>query len=202
MIRNYATNGSRIDMQVGLGYEKSYISLEQGYDINLYTPTGGANTKSIGLSSDQIVLTAPNTYISGKLSSLNGLNMSSRSPISFTTNRNININGITFSCYDIDLNLYTKYIALDGYNIRQFRFRSWLADADFQMYNAQQTRYDIYMSNRNGLSVSAFAAPFDNPFLDETKYNEQFLYRNDFNKVIYCSKWGVKKVYCIIEDLL
>ena len=42
------------------------------------------------------------------------------------------------------------------------------------MYNTQQTRYDVFMSNRNGLSVSAFAAPFDNPFLDETKYNEQF----------------------------
>jgi hypothetical protein len=120
-------------MQVGLGYEKSYISLEQGYDINIYTPTGGAIKKSIGLSSDQIILTAPNIYISGKLSSLNGLNVGSRSPISFAINRNININGITFSCYDIDLNLYTKYIALDGYNIRQFRFRSWLADADFQM---------------------------------------------------------------------
>ncbi len=68
---------------------------------------------------------------------------------------------------------------LDGYNIRQFRFRSWLADADFQMYNAQQTRYDIFMSNKNGLSVYAFAGPFDNSFLDETKFNEQFLYRND-----------------------
>jgi hypothetical protein len=53
MIRNYVTNGSRIDMQLGLGYERSYISLEQGYDINIYTPSGGSNTKSIGLSSDQ-----------------------------------------------------------------------------------------------------------------------------------------------------
>ena len=70
------------------------------------------------------------------------------------------------------------------------------------MYNTQQTRYDVFMSNRNGLSVSEFEAQFDDPFLDETKYNEQFLYRYDFNKVIYCSKWGVKKVYCIIEDLL
>ncbi len=70
------------------------------------------------------------------------------------------------------------------------------------MYNAQQTRYDIFMSNKNGLSVYAFAVPFDNPFLDETKFNEQFLYRYDFNRVIYCSRWGVKKVYCIIEDLL
>ena len=137
MIRNYGTNSSRIDMQVGLGYERSFISLEQGYDINLFTPTGGQNIKSIALTTDQILLTAPNTFISGKLTSVNGLNIGSKSPISFTTNRNININGTTFSCYDLDLNLYTKYITLDGYNIRQFRFRSWLADADFQMYNTQ-----------------------------------------------------------------
>jgi hypothetical protein len=43
------------------------------------------------------------------------------------------------------------------------------------MFNAHQTRYDIFMSNENGLSVYAFAVPFDNPFLDETKFNEQFL---------------------------
>jgi hypothetical protein len=85
---------------------------------------------------------------------------------------------------------YTTYIPLNGYNIRQFRFRSWLADADFQMYNAQRTRYDIFMSNKNGLRVYAFAVPFDNPFLDETKINEQFLFRFDFDKVIYCSRWG------------
>jgi hypothetical protein len=43
-------------------------------------------------------------------------------------------------------------------------------------------RYDIFMSNKNGLSVYAFTVPFDNPFLDETKFNEQFLYRYDFNR--------------------
>jgi hypothetical protein len=166
-----------------------------------------ARTTTIALSSDQIRLNAPNSYtnnlvVTGTINTSNGLNIGSKSPISFTTNRDVVINGITFSCYDIDLTKYTKYVPLDGYNIRQFRFRSWLADADFQMYNAQQTRYDIFMSNKNGLSVYAFAVPFDNSFLDETKFNEQFLYRNDFNKVIYCSKWGVKKVYCIIEDLL
>ena len=32
----------------------------------------------------------------------------------------------------------------------------------------------IYMSNRNGLSVSAFAAPFDNPFLDEKNIMKSF----------------------------
>ncbi len=38
------------------------------------------------------------------------------------------------------------------------------ADADFQMFNAQQTSYDIFMSNKNGLSFYAFAVPFDYPF--------------------------------------
>ncbi len=58
------------------------------------------------------------------------------------------INGITFSANDIDLTPCIKQITLDNYEIRQFRFRSWLADADFQMYNIQQTRYDIFMSNK------------------------------------------------------
>jgi hypothetical protein len=110
MIRNNVTTGSRIDMQVGLGTGGSYISLEQAYDINIFTPSGGTSIKSIGLSSDQIILTAPNTYISGKLNNLNDYNIGSKSPISFTTNRNININGTKFSCYDIDLTLYTKFI--------------------------------------------------------------------------------------------
>ncbi len=57
------------------------------------------------------------------------------------------------------------------------------------MYNAQQTRYDIFMSNKNGLSAYAFAIPSDNPFLDETKFNEQFLFRYGFNRVIYRSRW-------------
>ena len=101
-----------------------------------------------------------------------------------------------------DPSIKVQEINLDGYAIRQFRFRSWLADADFQMYNIQQTRYDIFMSNKNGLSIYAMAMPFDNPYLDETKWADQFLFRRDFNSMTYCSRLGVKKVYCIIEDLL
>jgi hypothetical protein len=83
---------------------------------------------TIALSSDQIRLNAPNTYtnnliVSGAINGASGFNIGYKLPISFTTNRNININGTTFSCYDIDLTKYVKSIALDGYNIRQFR--SW-----------------------------------------------------------------------------
>ena len=133
---------------------------------------------------------------------LSGLNIGSKLPISFTTNRNVTIDGTVFSCYDIDLTKYVKYITLDGYNIRQFRLRSWLSDADFQGNNSHQLRYDIFMSNRGGLSIYALASPFDNEFLDNSRWANHLFYRDSFNKIMYCSRDGIKKVYCIIEDLL
>jgi hypothetical protein len=69
-----------------------------------------------------IRLNAPNSYtnnlvVTGTVNTSTGLNIGSKSSISFTTNRNVVKNGITFSCYDIDLTKYTKSITLDGYNI-------------------------------------------------------------------------------------
>jgi hypothetical protein len=79
------------------------------------------------------------------------------------------INGITFSVYDIDLRKYTKSVLLGGYNIRQFRIRHWPANADFETgpstYQYHLKRYDIFMSNRNGLSIFALCAPLDNQLL-------------------------------------
>ncbi len=64
------------------------------------------------------------------------------------------------------------------------------------MHNKQDM---IYLCQIKMDCVYAFAVPFDNPLLDETKFNRLFTY--DFIRVKYCSRWGVKKVYCIIEDL-
>ena len=97
---------------------------------------------------------------------------------------------------------YVKYIILDGYNIRQFRMRTWYADADFQSFNMHCTRNDIFMSNRGGLNIYAMCMPFDNQYLNDSTWGDQFLFRNDFNTITYCSRIGVQKVYCIIEDLL
>ena len=58
------------------------------------------------------------------------------------------------------------------------------------------------MSNRGGLSIYAFAVPFDNEYLDNSKWSDHFFYRNDFNRIIYCSRFGTSKVYCRIERLL
>jgi hypothetical protein len=135
-IRNSTTSGSRIDVQVGLGSGRSYLSLEQDYDINLFAPSGGTRMTTIALSSDQIGLNAPNSYtnnlvLTGNITSDNGLNIGSKTPFYFVTNQNAVINGITFSANDIDLTPRIKQITVDNYEIRQFRFRSWLADADF-----------------------------------------------------------------------
>ena len=92
---------------------------------------------------------------------------------------------------------------LDGYNIRQFRIRTWLSDADFQNPYMYINNYNVFMSDRNGLSIFAHGGPFDNPYFDQSNASfTQFLYRNSFNILTYCSRFGVKKIYCIIEDLL
>ncbi len=90
-------------------------------------PSGTTRTTTIALSSDQIRLNAPNAYtnnlfvVTSTINKSTGLNIGSKSPISFTTNRNVVINGTIFPCYDIDSTKYTNYITfntLDGYNIR------------------------------------------------------------------------------------
>ena len=60
VIRNSNTSGSRIDISVGLGSGRSYMSLEQYRDINLFTPSGGTVTTTIGISSDQSVINSAN----------------------------------------------------------------------------------------------------------------------------------------------
>ena len=78
MIRNSTTSSSRIDLQVGLGYGKSFLSMEQDYDVNLYAPSGGTRTTTIALSSDQIRLDAPKSYTNNLIvtGSINGNNCS------------------------------------------------------------------------------------------------------------------------------
>ena len=206
-IRNNITTGSRIDLQTGTGYGASYISMEEGFDINISTPYNTTSTSVISLTSNKAInLNAPKTYISNDIviyGSLSCLNVGKKTPIYFTTNRNININGTTFSCYDINLNKYTGYILLDGYNTRQFRLRTWLADGDVQNVNMRIIRADIFMTDKNGLSIWALCAPLQNDNLNSTDiYLDQFLYRDTFNNIIYCSRFGAKKVYCIFEDLL
>ncbi len=45
--------GSRVDLRVGTGYGASLISMEEGYDINLFTPFNTTSTSVINLQSNK-----------------------------------------------------------------------------------------------------------------------------------------------------
>ena len=109
--KNVTNVGDAIELKCGLGTVSSYLSMQQGYDINLTSLTGNVNINSAITSTAAINLTAPSVYISNNLNVQGALkcsNQGQRIPLYFTTNININLNGITFSCYDIDLRLYTN----------------------------------------------------------------------------------------------
>ena len=199
----------RIDLQVGLGLNRSYISLEEGGDINISaTPSNSTSLSLINIASNNCVyLATPKVIcdndlrVTGKITCLN---LGQRLPICFTTSRNVLINGITFSVYDLDLTKYTNFVSLDGHNVRQFRVRHW-SDFDFEggpsIYDYPSKTYNIFMSDVSGLKIYSLSSPLENEFLWDTSSN-QFLYRNTFDSMMYCSRQGVKKVYMIIEDLL
>jgi hypothetical protein len=64
-------------------------------------------------------------------------------------------------------------------------------------------RYDIFMSDRNGLSIFSFSSPIETYFLRETKIASHFLFRKDFTYITFCSRGSTPvKVYLIIDDLL
>ena len=203
-----------IELKVGLGTRSSYLSMSEGYDINLYSHTGNIDLRCedidtairLMVPNGDIDLDAPQVNVSNNLTvagKLKCLNLGQRIPMYFTTSRTVTLNGTNYSCYDIDLRLYTNSILLDGYNIRQFRIRTWLSDTDYQHPNMYQTNYSVFMSDRNGLSLFAQGGPFENYYFDLANPGlNQTLYRNNFDTLMYISRQGQKKVYCIIEDLL
>jgi hypothetical protein len=115
-------SGSRINLQAGTGYNSSYLSMEEGYDIKLVTPLASTSQSIIRLASNkQIKLETPELYVNNSLN-VNGLiigtNIGVESPLFFTSNRNMTINGVSFSVYGIELRSCTKSVLLDGYDIR------------------------------------------------------------------------------------
>ena len=203
----------RIDLKVGLGNNASYVSMEEGYDINITTPLISTSLANIRLASNNYIsFEAPNVKCTNNLEVSNNLNVNGkilgqnlgqRLPLYFTTSRNVSLNGVNYSCYDIDLTKYTNSLLLDGYNIRQFRIRTWLSDVDYQQPYSYPNNYSVFMSDRNGLSLFAHGGPFENFYFDQANAGiNQTLYRNSFNILMYISSQGSKKVYCIIEDLL
>ncbi len=49
VVKNQGTLGSRIELQVGTASTRSYLSMEEGYGINIITPVGIGNIKTTSL---------------------------------------------------------------------------------------------------------------------------------------------------------
>ena len=212
-----STSYDRVELKVGLGTGSSTLSMEEGYDINLINSIGNVALNCTNFTGQTAInLNAYQTRVQNNLNVSNDLsvsnnlsvqgkitcaNLGQRVPMFFTTSRTFQLNGTNYSCYDIDLRLYTNSILLDGFNIRQFRIRTWVSSTDFEHPNMYQNNYSVFMSDRNGLSIFAHGGPYEN-FYFNVPVMDQFLYRNSFNILMYCSRQGSKKIYCIIEDLL
>ena len=125
----------------GFNTSPSYIALDENNNITMKTRNTVTTNSLITLDSSSVNITG----------SLTCLNFGVKSPIYFTTNRNMTINGVVFSVYDIDLTKYTKSPLLDGLNIRQFRIRTWLSDADYEYPLNSINKCDIFMSNKMDL---------------------------------------------------
>ena len=80
--------------------------MEEGYDINIVTSLYGTSQSGIRLASNkQINLEAPDVYVNNNLNIngiVTGINIGVKTPIYFTTNRNMTIDGVSFSVSDID----------------------------------------------------------------------------------------------------
>ena len=135
---------------------------------------------------------------------LTASNIGVKTPIKFTTSRQVTSGGDIYYMYDIDLRLYTKSILLGSYNYRQFRARTWEDDGEFENFNfLAQNTYEIFMSDKNGLSLRSFHGAYDNQQLQKLNIIiSNTLYRNSFNFISYASRLAPKTVYMIIEDLL
>ena len=175
------------------------------YNANPKTGTYGHNFNSS--------VQTGNLFVGGTITStgtitaltLNASNIGVKSPLTFTTGtRTITSGGDTYYLYDIDLRLYTKSILLGAYNYRQFRVRLWENDGDFENISfISQNIYDIFMSDKNGLSIRSFNSYYDNQDLRGLNIIlSHTLLRNSFNFITYASRLAAATVYMIIEDLL
>jgi hypothetical protein len=176
----------------------SYITIADNSNISIQSTNG--STRIYGKKLD--LFGTDSISFNGKVTGY----ITTRSPVFFTTTGSVNINSKTYSSYNIDLNLYTKFMTLDGRKIRQFRVRSWHADGDFENTDDRINGCNIYMSDFNGLSIKSFSNPYINYELNQLNGVTPTFYRNTFDILSYLAPITVfgntVKVYCIFEDLL
>jgi len=204
--------GDRMELKVGLGTHASYLTMEEGFDINLYNSIGNINLTSYNTAGNTISLQAPQVNVSQNLvatGSIYANNLATEKFFTFTCSSACTIGGKTYYRYDIDLTKYTKSItnALGG-TLRKFKWMSWLSSG---AHNSGQysLNYDIdyaYAQNLspislNGLNVLANGFP-TNYNLNQVTPNGVFLWAYNFNYISCISFTAGGNFQAIIIDYL
>ena len=196
--KNIPNMGDRAEIMVGLGTRTSYLSMEEGYDINLYNSIGNITLNSFNTGGNVISLQAPQVNVSKNLvatGSIYANNLPSQKPFTFTCSSVCSIGGRNFFRYDIDLTKYTKFITnVSGGTLRKFKWMSWLSSG---AHNSGQysLNYDIdyafaaMMSppSLNCLNVLAYGFPYTNFNLNQVTPNGVFLWAYSFNIISFIS---------------
>jgi hypothetical protein len=196
--KNIPNMGDRAEIMVGLGTRTSYLSMEEGYDINLYNSIGNITLNSFNTGGNVISLQAPQVNVSKNLvvtGSIYSNNLSSQKPFTFTCSSVCSIGGKNYFRYDIDLTKYTKYITnVAGGTLRKFKWMSWLSSG---AHNSGQysLNYDIDYAysiwlvppSLNGLNVLAYGFPCTNYNLNRVTPNGTFLWAYNFNTLSFIS---------------
>ena len=190
--KNVPNIGDRVELKVGLGTAASTLTMEEGYDINLYNNVGIISLSCANTANSTINLNAVQVAATG---SVYANNLASQKPFTFTCSSVCTIGGRNFFRYDIDLTKYTKFITnVSGGTLRKFKWMSWLSSG---AHNSGQysLNYDIdyaYAQNLtpisyNGLNVLAYGFPCTNYNLNQVTPNGVFLWAYNFNIISFIS---------------
>ena len=185
-------SGDRVELKVGLGTSQSYMSMEEGYDINLINSLGNISLYSLNTTANTTInLNAINTMVSNDLN-VKGRVYASNIPseiFNFSCSTTCTLNNATYYKYDIDLTKYTTSITNGTATLRKFKWMSWLYTG---FHNAAQysLNYDVdYAFVSNNLNVLAYGFPCNNYNLNSICSNGCFLFAHDYNTLtIFCTK--------------
>ena len=209
--KNIPNLGDRLELKVGLGTHASYLSMEEGYDINLFNSIGSISLNSYNTAGNTISLQAPQVNVSKNLvatGSIYANNLASQKPFTFTCSTLCAIVNTQYYRYDLDLTQYTTYITnSSGSMLRKFKWMSWLASG---AHNTGQysLNYDIdyaYAQNisptYNGLNALAYGYPCNNYNLNQVTPNGVFIWAYTFNQITIFSNIQASYQAIIIDYL-
>ena len=198
--------GERIDLNVGSITSTSFLSIEEGKNINLYASIGNINFNATKVNVLNDLNIIGNAYAT---------NIPKKSQFTIVLNGSYTIGSTSYSRYDIDLTKYTKYItvsnAIGNTTTRKFNFICNLATGAHNS-GLYSLNYDIDYSylnytglgtlpTYNGLNAVAYGFPYDNFNLNKVTPNGLFIWKNSFDYITVYGKSPFELQVTIIDYL-